>query len=263
MSFNGASLTMRRWLPELVALPLLPLLTVQGRRVRRLTPRLPEAAGPDNGLCGAHHGSVALRLLAVGESPVAGVGVGTHEEAIAAALANALSQQLARPVSWRACGLNGVTVAQAQTRLLPLVPAEPVDLLLVAFGVNDSTSFQSSDRWQGDLARLLQALQERCGPRLTLLSGVPPMGHFLSLPQPLRWVLGMKAAALDRAAATMAAATPGVLHVPMRPDTLAPGLMASDNYHPSAAGCTVWGLELARAAASSPFLAPPGNGSIV
>ena len=245
---RGARLIMRRWLPELLALPLLPLLTVQGRRVRRVTPRLPEAAGPDHGLCGAHHAGVPLRLLAVGESPVAGVGVGTHDEAITAALANALSPLLARPVSWRACGLNGVTVAQAQTRLLPRVPAEPVDLLLVAFGVNDSTSFRSSGGWQGDLAVLLQALQERCQPRLTLLSGVPPIGHFPSLPQPLRWVLGLKAAALDHAAATLAAATPGVLHVPMRLDNAMPGLMASDNYHPSAAGCAAWGRELAQAA---------------
>ena len=236
---------MRRWLPELMALPLLPLLTVQGRRVRRLTPRLPEAAGPDCGICGAHHAGMALRLLAVGESPVAGVGVDTHEQAITALLARALSQHWRKPVEWRACGKNGVTVAQAQAELLPLVPAEPVDLLLVAFGVNDSTSFHSSGRWQADLAQLLHCLRQRCQPRLTLLSGVPPLGEFPSLPQPLRWVLGLKAAALDRAAASLAAATPGVLHVPMRLDASLPGLMASDNYHPSSAGCAAWGNALA------------------
>lgn len=236
---------MRRWLPELIALPLLPLLTVQGRRVRRRTPRLPEAAGPVSGICGAHYPGVALRLLAVGESPVAGVGVDTHEQAITAVLANTLSRRLEKPVRWRACGLNGITVAQAQAGLLPLVPAEPVDLLLVAFGVNDSTSFHSSGRWQADLALLLHSLQQRCQPRLVLLSGVPPMGRFPSLPQPLRWVLGLKAAALDATAASLAAATPGVLHVPMRLDTAMPGLMASDRYHPSAAGCAAWGNALA------------------
>lgn len=239
---------MRRWLPELMALPLLPLLSAQGRRVRRATPRLPEAAGPEHGMCGAQYPGEALRLLAVGESPVAGVGVDTHEQAICAVLARALSQQLRRPVGWRACGLNGVTVSQAQTALLPLVPAAPVDLLLVAFGVNDSTAFHSAGRWQADLALLLESLQLRCAPRLTLLSGVPPLGRFPSLPHPLRWVLGLKAAALDRAAAGLAAARPGVLHVPMPLDASMPGLMASDNYHPSAAGCAAWGGELAKAA---------------
>jgi lysophospholipase L1-like esterase len=240
---------MRRWLPELMALPLLPLLSAQGRRVRRVTPRLPEAAGPDSGIAGAHYAGALLRLLAVGESPVAGVGVASHEQAITAVLAREISSRLQKPVSWRACGLNGVTVAEAHATLLPQVPAGPVDLLLVAFGVNDSTSFHTSSRWQADLSLLLDSLRQRCGPRLTLLSGVPPMGRFPSLPQPLRWVLGLKAAALDRAAAGLAASRPGVLHVPMRVDTSAPGLMASDNYHPSAAGCAAWGQELAQAAA--------------
>ncbi len=248
--WRGGWLTVRRWLPELAALPLLPLLAAQGRRVRRITPRLPEAAGPDRGLCGPEwrHAGDGLRLLAVGESPVAGVGVDTHEQAITALLAAAISAQRQQPVRWQACGRNGVTVADAQSQLLPLVPAGQVDLLLVAFGVNDSTSFRSSGRWQADLALLLATLQERCRPRLTLLSGVPPMGHFPSLPQPLRWVLGLKAAALDRAAASLAAATPGVVHVPMRLDISATGLMASDNYHPSAAGCAVWATQLALAA---------------
>ena len=239
---------MRHWLPELMALPLLPWLSAQGRKVRRVTPRLPEAAGPDNGIVGAHHAGVALQLLAVGESPVAGVGVDTHEQAITGLLAREISRQLQRPVAWRACGLNGVTVSEAQTQLLPLVPGAPVDVLLVAFGVNDSTSFHSVDRWQADLTLLLKNLDERCKPRLTLLSGVPPMGQFPSLPQPLRWVLGLKAAALDRSAASLAASTPGMLHVPMRLDPSLPGLMASDNYHPSAAGCAAWARELAQAA---------------
>ena len=239
---------MRRWLPELMALPLLPLLSAQGRKVRRMTPRLPEAAGPASGVAGAHHAGVALRLLAVGESPVAGVGVDRHEQAVTGLLAQEISRQWQCPVAWRACGLNGVTVSQAQARLLPLVPCGQVDLLLVAFGVNDSTSFRSVSRWRADLVLLMEDLHQRCKPRLTLLSGVPPMGQFPSLPQPLRWVLGLKAAALDRAAASLAATTPGMVHVPMRLDPSLPDLFASDRYHPSAAGCAAWARELAQAA---------------
>ena len=41
--------------------------------------------------------------------------------------ARELSRKLQRPVQWRACGLNGVTVGQARQALLPLVPAQPVD----------------------------------------------------------------------------------------------------------------------------------------
>jgi hypothetical protein len=43
---------MRHWLPELIALPLLPLLIAQGKYARRVTRRLPEAAGPDTRIAG-------------------------------------------------------------------------------------------------------------------------------------------------------------------------------------------------------------------
>jgi lysophospholipase L1-like esterase len=239
---------MRRWLPELIAAPLLPLLAAQGRRMRRITPRLPPAAGPGFGICGETLAGPPLRLLAVGESPVAGVGVDRHEQAITAALARALAQRLARPVHWRACGMNGVTVRQAQDQLLPLVPAQPVDVLLVAFGVNDSTAFHSARRWQADLALLLESLRARCQPGVVLVSGVPPLAQFPGLPQPLRWVLGLKAAALDQVVANL----PGVRHVPMQHHQGLAGMMASDNYHPSALGCDAWARDLAQAA--RPFL---------
>ena len=43
-------------------------------------------------------------------------------------LAAAISAQRQQPVRWQACGRNGVTVADAQSQLLPLVPAGQVDL---------------------------------------------------------------------------------------------------------------------------------------
>ncbi|MET3217482.1 UNVERIFIED_ORG: hypothetical protein ABIC48_005266 [Burkholderia territorii] len=45
-----------------------PLLFAQGRYVRRVTPRLPEAAGPRDGVAG---GGPPLRVLAVGDSAAA------------------------------------------------------------------------------------------------------------------------------------------------------------------------------------------------
>jgi len=238
---------MRRYLPELIALPLLPLLLAQGRRTRRLTPRLPEAGGADGGLAGAHSERAPLRLLAIGESPVAGVGVQRHDEAITGQLAQALAARLRRPVIWRACGRNGATVSEAQQQLLPQVPAQAVDLLLVAFGVNDSTAFHSVVRWRRDLLALLQALERRCQPRLLLLSGVPRLDGFPALPQPLRWVLGQKARALDAAARQLALERPRTCHVPLPLDGGDRSLMAIDGYHPSAAGCTVWAAALAAA----------------
>jgi lysophospholipase L1-like esterase len=248
---------MRRFLPELIALPMLPFLIAQGKRTRRITPRLPEAAGPCNGTVGETHSTPPMSLLTVGESPVAGVGVSTHAEGITGQLARALSLRLRRPVIWRACGKNGITARQALEQIVPVVPAQPVDIALVAFGVNDTTAFHSVARWQADLRNLVEALEQRCQPRMILLSGVPPLGHFPALPQPLRWVMGLKAQALDAAARELAMGLPRTRYVAMSLNTADHDLMAHDGYHPSVKGCAVWARMLIDGCALEPAFSLP------
>ena len=239
---------MRRYLPELVALPMLPFLIAQGRHTRKVTPRLPEAGGPLEGTAGLSHGAVPLSLLTVGESPVAGVGVRTHEQAISGQLAQALATRFQRPVTWRVCGKNGVTAREALDTFIRAIPAEPVDIALVAFGVNDTTAFCPVSRWMRDLNEVLRVVQKRCRPKLVLLSGIPPIAHFPALPQPLRWVMGLKAAVLDRAAQELASGIEQVCYVPLTLDTGDRTMMASDGYHPSEKGCAAWAELLAEAA---------------
>ncbi len=243
---------MRSYLPELLAAPLLPLLIAQGRRARRAIPRLPEADGPCSGMANPGFPGAPLTLLAVGESPVAGVGVHSHREAITGQLAQIVSIRNRRPVQWRAHGKNGVTAVQALESVLPAIPAVPVDLALVAFGVNDTTGFRPAACWQRDLAAILDLLERRCAPRCILLSGVPPIGRFRSLPHPLRWILGLKAAELDRRTRLLAAALPRVRYIPLALDPAAAGMMAVDGYHPSASGCGAWAALLADALEAAP-----------
>ena len=246
---------MRRWLPELLALPLLPWLHAQGERTRRITPRLPEADGAREGLCTPPDVSdaVPVILIAVGESPVAGVGVERQDEAITAQLAQALAVALTRPVQWRAFGKNGATVADAsrevlpQLRQLPELQAGEIRIVLIAFGVNDSTAFHSTGRYRRDLEVLARALQQQLSPHLLIISGAPPLHLFPALPQPLRHVLGMKAAALSRAAQQLATELPQAIYVPVRSDVRERSLMAHDGYHPSAAGARLWAQQLTQA----------------
>jgi lysophospholipase L1-like esterase len=236
---------MRHYLPELVALPLLPVLLLQGRRTRRITPRLREATGPSQGIAGQSRPGSALRILAVGESPVAGVGVDTHAQAVTACFAEALSASTGRPVAWQAAGRNGAVARDAIRELLPSIPSKQMDIVLLCFGVNDTTAFAPATRWKNDMQAVIDLVRERFTPQLVLLSGVPPMQHFPALPQPLRWVLGMKAAVLDRTASALAAGSATLLHVPLAIDPRTPGMMAHDGYHPSAAGCIAWAGVLA------------------
>lgn len=236
---------MLRLLWWLTAVLLLPLLVLQGRRVRRSTPRLPVAQGQASGVVGP--GAPALSLLAIGESPVAGVGVARYEQALAAQLARALRERLQQPVAWRALGENGADAAGVLERLVPQV-TERHDAIVLVLGVNDTTGFTPLSRWQRRLRTIVARLRLQCrGP--IVLAGVPPLGRFTALPQPLRAWLGLRARILDAAMGEAIVGQSGVFHAAVAPELEAAHL-AADGYHPSEAGAAAWAEALAE------FLAP-------
>jgi lysophospholipase L1-like esterase len=230
-----------------VALPLAPLLVWQGRRVRRDTPKLPEAAGPREGIAGEARAGRPLRLLIVGDSSAAGVGAATQHEALAGQLLGRLEAALARPVRWRLVARTGVDTAEALA-MLAEVPPERFDVVVVALGVNDVTAMCPVARWLADVRRLQHHLLEHHRVRRVVWSGLPPMHRFPAMPQPLRGVMGLHARGLDAALARWCATRPAgplprTTHVPMPPMTDR-ALMADDGFHPGPGAYAVWAEAL-------------------
>ncbi len=206
---------------------LFPVLIVQGTLVRRRTPRLPGASGPASG---SVSGPDPLRLLVLGESTAAGVGAATH----ATALTGQLALALGRAVEWRVIAKIGLTAADAR----PLVPSPlDADVVVVVLGVNDTKDLHSARRWRVDLLRLIIAI----GDVPIVLTGVPPMDAFPSLPQPLRMLMGLRSRELDAAAARL----PRVTHLPMPREVLKPELFCEDGFHPSEEGYRRWAGAIA------------------
>lgn len=214
---------------------LLPVLLPQALLTRRRAIRLEPAAGTPSGVVGAGSGE-PLRLLLVGESTVAGVGVNSQQETLAGCLATQLARHIGRSVAWQALGENGITASEAVTRLLPQVVGQHFDMVVLVFGVNDTTHFTSGARWQTALQALAQAFAaQQCRIAFT---AVPPVQHFSALPWLLRQVLGLRAALLDRQLRRLAgevAAAHCEVVLKFTPDYL-----ARDGYHPSALGYRVW-----------------------
>lgn len=220
---------------------LAPALAVQGTRVRRSTPRLPDASGPRAGTTGTGE---PLDLLVLGESTVAGVGARQHGEALAGQLSSALAERGGQTVRWRAVGRTGADARAVHTELLVEACANRADIVVIALGVNDTIGLHGSGRYRRDLLRLIGALRAQLGQVTVLLAGVPPMDRFPNLPQPLRAVLGLRSRMLDAAAAEMAA-LPGVTHAPVPSGLLSAGAFAADGFHPGPAGYRAWGRQLA------------------
>ena len=193
-------------------LALFPLLIAQGRSVRTTALRLPEAAGERQGVSGS--GRVGLRVLIVGDSSAAGVGVGTQDDAFAGQLAQALSERTGAAVGWQLVATSGHT-AQDAARALALATLAPADLLVTAIGVNDVVN-------QTRAAQFLRSLDEIHALAITRAQvthswhcGLPPMGTFPLLPQPLRWMLGRDAAHLDNALVDHLEGQTARLHLPL------------------------------------------------
>jgi lysophospholipase L1-like esterase len=236
------------------SLALLPLVVLQGKAVRRRMPRLPSAKPP-------HRGTVAgtgplIRVLAIGESSVSGVGLANGEEAVAAATARSLFRITNRPVAWRANGLSGATVREALEGLVPSISSEPADLLIVAFGVNDATAYRLPAGFADDLEKLVRAARQRVGEAVVVIARVAPLSSFPALQWPLRSVLGWRSQALQAAAQRLTWRLPRLL-VERFSARLDRDLFASDGFHPNAKAHAIWGEEIA--ALALPFLEHPSE----
>jgi lysophospholipase L1-like esterase len=223
-----------------VTVLLSPVLLAQGLWVHARTPRLPEAAGPREGHVGDGE---TLHLVALGDSIIAGVGVEATAEALPAQLAEALAGQLDGRVCWSSHGANG-----ARTRDLLSLDADPgwrnAGLMVISNGLNDITALTSLANFRMEKAALYARLASLAPNALIAQVGLPPLGHFPALPQPLRAVLGARARRFERALQSLIDSLENVVYLPFRevPDT---ALFAADGYHPGPAAVRIWAGHLA------------------
>ena len=208
-------------------LVLAPLLVAQAIATRRRAPALPEAAGPRRGSVGEGR---CLRLLIVGDSSGAGVGVATQHTALAGHLPRTLAARAGRRIDWALHARSGITTAQALALVQADCPA-PADVAVAVLGVNDVVGQVPSHRAVLHRAALADWLLERTGVRHVVFAPLPPMHQVPLLPQPLRWVAGCDARRHDEAMARWAAGRDDVSHVPIALD-LGPQCMADDGFHP-------------------------------
>ena len=176
------------YLGGLLALPFSPLLIFQGKRVRARIPKLPEAAGPNQGVVG--NTGRPIHLLTLGESTIAGVGVKSHEEGFSGHLAKCLNKAIGRPVEWQVIAKSGYTARAATVHLAPLLPSAPLNLIIIGLGGNDTFQLNSPLRWRSDMIHLIDAIRQRQPDAPILIINLPPVGQFPAFPASLQFMLG-------------------------------------------------------------------------
>ncbi|WP_163370085.1 SGNH/GDSL hydrolase family protein [Endozoicomonas acroporae] len=213
----------------LCCLLLLSIAICQGFHLKRSALRLPEASGERLQARGSD-----FSIVHVGESPVAGVGVAEIRQGLTHQVIRNLTQDRGVEFDWEILAKNGARVFDSLT--FEATIKEP-DLLIISFGVNDTTRFTSGSEFN----KHMQACVHRFASDNTrvFITSIPKINRFPLIPAPLSWLLGAKAYLLDRQLQKLCQQEGWTyIHSDTNPDA---SLMAEDGYHPNESGCQVWG----------------------
>src|SRR5258708_7376445 len=246
MDNNGNNLRVwqRRFMIGAAAIaPIAPFLFVQGQIVRWKVGVLPDAAGDKHGRYG--DGNDAAKLFVIGESTVAGLGARTHELALAGQFAKQLSEHIHRPVEWKVLGRNGVTARRTIDELLPQMPDERFDYILVGLGGNDVMKLSSPVKWRLDMTELLGILRSKNPEAVIFLSNCPMIVYSPIMPPPIKTILWELSKMHNENIKEFTRDMDRVFYYPQPVDVRLEGFFA-DGIHPSEQGYADWSAAMMR-----------------
>ncbi|WP_299803258.1 SGNH/GDSL hydrolase family protein [uncultured Shewanella sp.] len=220
---------------------LAPFLFLQGHKVKKNTPKLPEAAGPREGAVGSGAG---LSVLILGDSAAAGVGVASQQQALAGVVVSALAKRY--QVDWRLLAKSGYNTAQTIDMLQQALAKQGdmrFEAVVVSLGVNDVLSPLTVNKWIRQQQALIDLIIQELNCRHLILTRVPPMGDFPVLPQPLRWFLGQRSQAFNRQLLRYARQEPRFTLLDFG-HQLNCDAMATDGFHPGELIYKDWGKSV-------------------
>ena len=235
-------MSLRKWQAQYfiggaAILPLAPFLVLQGQITRWKVGVLPGPAGEASGIVG--NGGEPAKLFVIGESTVAGLGARTHETALAGQFAKQLSLRIDRSVSWKVVGKNGVTARRTIDELLPQMPDEEFDYILVGLGGNDVMRLSSPNKWRRDMTELLSTLREKNPNAAIFLSNCPMIKMSPAIPHPTKAILWQLSMMHDANIREFTRDMDRVFYYPQPADVPLEGFFA-DGIHPSEQGYADW-----------------------
>lgn len=227
-------------LSGILLLPAAPFLFLQGQYVRRKVGRLPDASGETSGRSGSNESVV--KLLIIGESTAAGVGARTHETGLAGQFAKVLSAKVGKAVHWQVIGRSGITVKETIRDLVPKIPDEKFDYILIALCGNEVLKLRSPRSFRRNMTKLLGILREKNPNAMFFMTNAPAIRLSPVLPQPIKFLLGHLSALHNSNAIEFTAEMKNVFY--FHQPTEVPEGFFSDGIHPSEKGYAAWSKRM-------------------
>ena len=165
-------------LGSILFFPLLPLMYIHGKRIKASVPKLPEAAGKSGTSLAKKETNKTIKMLAIGESTIAGVGVKSHEEGFTGSLARELSKLFQTNVDWKVYARSGYTAETVRIKIIPKVKEENIHLIVLGLGGNDAFNLRSPNNWRIDIKKLINELRSKYPNSLIVFCSMPPIKGF-------------------------------------------------------------------------------------
>ncbi len=220
-----------------------PVYVWQGVGIRRRIERMPPPAGPHAGRIGGETGAPAIRLLVIGDSSAAGVGVEQVGESLAPRLAERLYVLTGTGVAWRAAGSNSAISADVRDFVVPNIACEAFTHIVLSIGTNDLKNFHSARRFKRGFGTLLYALRARWPEARIVWSQPVDMLRVPALPRGLATVLELRGRILRRVGTRLCTERGAVAATTL--PRVEPAGFSRDGFHASAEGYAYVAAHLA------------------
>ena len=218
----------------------LPIYVFQGLRIRSQSMRIaPPTQLPFVEIKGK---GKPVRLLIIGDSSAAGVGVTDFKDCVAGRTPHLLAQETGRPVSCRTCGNNSATAGDLRDFVVPHLEHATYDYIIINVGTNDAKNFHTANRFKKEFGGLLYALNAKFPEAKVIWSGLIDLEDIPLLPSPLNKIIGIRSRVLKKQGQELAfergALAPNTTWQPVREN------FSEDGFHASTKGYGVWAKEL-------------------
>ena len=183
-------MNIRYLLGAIFSIPLLPLMYFQGKRIQARMPKLPEAEGIEGQCESKLKTTNCLKLITIGESTIAGVGVKTHEEGLTGTIANELSRLYDLNISWKVYARSGYTASRVEKKLIPRITERQVDLIIIGLGGNDAFTLNRPSKWTTQIRSLITSIKLRFPEAIIVFCNMPPIKEFPAFTSLIKFTVG-------------------------------------------------------------------------
>ncbi len=215
-----------------------------------------------------------LRLVVLGDSTTAGVGVARAEDSLPYLIAARLAESERRPVHVVSYGWAGARVADLVASQLPRA-LEPLrrteaeaflpgaDAVAIVVGANDATHHTQPPRYRADLRATLDGVRRAAPGARVVLAGIPRLRGALPELEPLIFMADQYARLL-RPVSRSEAERAGVAFADLAaevPPRIAgrTDVLSSDDFHPSVVGYSAWADVIFEALQRGPATPQPSR----